>query len=301
MTEPQSQRVSFFGIGAGKAGSSWLAAMLMQHPRVFVPAQKELHYFNREAPERDGLANPNYGRPLDWYHRFYAAAAPDQLWGDMTPAYLWSSTAAAGIAAYRPDAKLLVTLRNPLETAFSMYLYRIQRGVIGTGVSFAEAMRSDQRIYQNSEMGSNLEAFRERFAPEQFHFVFFEDVRNAPERVIADVCRFLEVDAFTPEGMTERVNETGVPRFPLLARTFRSGLILAKQLQAGALIQRLKHTGLGRALQQQAEARTAMVDKPTIEADAVALVRDRFGGEIAKLETITGRDLTTWRQSLAAG
>jgi hypothetical protein len=180
-----------------------------------------------------------------------------------------------------------------------MYRYRIQRGVIPSHVTFASAMRDDGRILQNSAMGSNLERFLERFAPSQFHYVFFDDIRGAPQQVVDALCGFLEVDSFTPEGMTERVNETGAPRFPLLARGFRSGLLLAKRLQAGHLIHALKGSALGRAVQRRAEATVPATSTAKPDAEAVALVADRFEEEIGKLETITGRDLAAWRTRLA--
>ena len=291
-------RVTVFGIGAGKAGSSWLAAMLMQHPRVFIPPQKELHFFNREAPEWETLINPNYGKSLSWYHHFYSDAATDQLLGDMTPAYLLSSTAAADIAAYAPEAKLIVTLRDPLDTAFSMYRYRIQRGVISPRTSFAEAIRSDRRIVQNSSIGTNLEKFLEYFSTENFHYVFFEDIEEYAQTVIDQVCDFLDIERFTPSGMTTAVNTTGAPRFPLIARGFRSGLVFAKRLQAGVLIRRLKRNAVGRALQRWAEASVPVTERPVPTPDAVALVADQFDREIRKLESMTGRDLSSWREHL---
>lgn len=40
-------------IGAQKAGTSWLAHMLGQHPQIWVPPFKEAHFFNhRFLPEQ---------------------------------------------------------------------------------------------------------------------------------------------------------------------------------------------------------------------------------------------------------
>jgi hypothetical protein len=41
--------VDFLGIGAQKAGTTWLYWCLRQHPQVYMPATKELHYFDRLA------------------------------------------------------------------------------------------------------------------------------------------------------------------------------------------------------------------------------------------------------------
>ena len=44
----------FLGIGAPRAGTTWLHAQLLRHPDVWLPPVKEIHYFNRA---------PHYGLP----------------------------------------------------------------------------------------------------------------------------------------------------------------------------------------------------------------------------------------------
>jgi hypothetical protein len=38
----------FIGIGAQKAGTTWLHAMLSKHPKIWMPPRKELHWFDRD-------------------------------------------------------------------------------------------------------------------------------------------------------------------------------------------------------------------------------------------------------------
>ena len=44
----------FVGVGAQKAGTTWLHDQLELHPQVAVPRRKELHYFDTVAPARSG-------------------------------------------------------------------------------------------------------------------------------------------------------------------------------------------------------------------------------------------------------
>ena len=39
--------IDFLGIGAQRAGTSWLWVQLKKHPRIWMPPRKELHYFDR--------------------------------------------------------------------------------------------------------------------------------------------------------------------------------------------------------------------------------------------------------------
>jgi len=56
--------VDFLGIGAQKAGTTWLWAMLRRHPGIWMPPRKELHYFDRALsyPSPSFLAGD---RPLE--------------------------------------------------------------------------------------------------------------------------------------------------------------------------------------------------------------------------------------------
>ena len=44
---PMTETIDFLGIGAQKAATSWLWENLRQHPDIWLPPKKELHYFDR--------------------------------------------------------------------------------------------------------------------------------------------------------------------------------------------------------------------------------------------------------------
>lgn len=61
------QLPDFLIIGAQKGATTWLAHVLQQHPRVFMPAE-ELHFFN-------------YPTSVASYVQAFQRAHPDQLVG----------------------------------------------------------------------------------------------------------------------------------------------------------------------------------------------------------------------------
>lgn len=68
-------KLDFIVVGAERCGTTWLADMLRQHRDVFIPVQKEIHYFNRKFVDFPDIDNYNFDKPIDWYWRFYAEAA----------------------------------------------------------------------------------------------------------------------------------------------------------------------------------------------------------------------------------
>lgn len=126
--------IDFLVLGAQKCGTSWIHHVLSQHPGVFIPPVKELHFFNKAA----ALA-----RGRSWYAAQFAAAAPGQLRGECTPNYLWNQLApqerpvlgehhdlAPALAALRPGLRLVATLRNPVDRAVSAFHHHINQGRI---------------------------------------------------------------------------------------------------------------------------------------------------------------------------
>ena len=78
---------SFLIIGAQKAGTSWFAEKLRQHPDVYMPA-RELHYFDKDS---------NFRRGLSWYESHFAEVKGQRALGGTTT-YAVTTLASPGIA-----------------------------------------------------------------------------------------------------------------------------------------------------------------------------------------------------------
>lgn len=104
--------LKFIGIGAQKAGTTWLHEQLCRHPEVyFERGIKEFHHWDRQ--ER-GEAVPTLAH---YQARF---GTESQCSGDITPAYatLQPETIAQLASAF-PRLKILFILRDPVDRAWS--------------------------------------------------------------------------------------------------------------------------------------------------------------------------------------
>lgn len=149
-------RPSFLCIGAQKAATSWLDSRLRQHPEIWMPPFKELHYFDHvHVPDnrkwtpihlRKGIVramkthlrhrgdDPDMGYLAylaglggddrftdDWYLRcFDRPDAAGKTLGEITPEYC--TLPDAGIAHVREllgEVKLIYIIRDPVERARS--------------------------------------------------------------------------------------------------------------------------------------------------------------------------------------
>ncbi|MBD3316175.1 MAG: glycosyltransferase, partial [Chitinivibrionales bacterium] len=185
-----SPRPDFLGIGAQKAGTSWLDANLRKHPELFLPDMKELHFFDAR-----------YDRGLAWYLAQFEEGA-GQLRGEITPAYaMLKSREIEQVTTLLPNLKVIFILRNPIERAWSAARMEAKRmdGKGQVDLRTVEELIFAVHIGQHDSIGKSdyrgtIERWR-RFVPEERFLVLrYDDLCADPKRFFREILRFLEVD-----------------------------------------------------------------------------------------------------------
>lgn len=286
---PQTGRLpNFLIIGAPKAGTSALAAYLEAHPDVYIPPEKEIHFFNLHYTIDRA---DNYSRGLDWYRSKFEDAGAARAVGEATPSYMLDEDAPGRIARAIPDAKLIAILRNPVDRAYSHYWY--QRSVYPSPASFGDIVRAEMR-------GEPSPAWRHphpyllwgRYLPqlqrvcvhyprESLLVLLYEDLRSSPEETFAIMCRFLDVDErVVPANVGEVVNPT---------RPVRSGRLRTAMLRWHAW-KRLPPQ-LATAIDNLNRIKGPY---PPMEPELRAELLEWFAADNAALASWLGRDLSVW-------
>jgi hypothetical protein len=196
----QPPLVSFLIAGVQKGGTTALYDYLADYPDIALSQPKELHFFDDDA--RDWGA-PDYGA----YHAHFPA--PDgRPCGEATPIYLYWPQALERIAAYNPGMRLIVTLRDPIERAWSHWRMEYARGA--ERAPFAWCIRlGRQRLFEARPWGHHREfSYVERgfyaeqlarlfarFGREQVLVLRAEDLRADPAASLRAVREFLGLPA----------------------------------------------------------------------------------------------------------
>lgn len=226
--------LSFINIGAAKCGTTTLHNILIQHPNLCIPTEKDFHFFDNDA---------NYAKGLDWYARYFRSCDGDILKGEISATYLYSEKAPSRLAKYfGHQLKLILILRNPAERAFSEYLhqkralneqvfdfnsYFLNEGQINSAMPMYETVIDRGFYYQH------LKQYDSIFGKEQLKICFLEDLKDDPKKVIKGILDFLEVDSEAPIAYELRANEKLTPRFKKIHSMFfsNSNNILRKSLK----------------------------------------------------------------------
>jgi hypothetical protein len=137
----------FFEVGAPRAGTTSLWDDLDRHPQIFMSPLKEPHFFCSYKPDFVPTVSDE-----DDYLRLFADARPGQLRGEASPSYLRDTQAPTAIARVRPDARIVVMLRDPVARAYSEYWHRVRYG--RQPRPFAEVIRAALDSPQRPTLGS---------------------------------------------------------------------------------------------------------------------------------------------------
>jgi hypothetical protein len=268
---------NFLIVGAAKAGTTSLYEYLRQHPDVFMSPLKEPGYYWPEAPTPEDAPI----RTAEEYARLFDGVTTERAIGEATTRYLQSPTAAERIKRDIPDARIIVSLRNPAGRAWSSYLGRLRGGRERRPAE--EAMQPGTYYFETSLYYESLSRFFRRF--EHIKVVLFDDLRADTKGVMRELYEFLGVDpAFEPD-VSVRHNTAAVPRSALLNSLFVRGTRFLRRvappiLRNRGFTPRLHPLLLGPAAAMPPAMRERLMNQ--------------FRDDIEKTASLIGRDLSRW-------
>ena len=118
---PTPRWPDFFIAGAARCGTTFLWSALRAHPELFMPETKEPHFFAADL-DTGTLAEGRFRiRERDAYLRLFADAPVNNRVGEGSTSTLLSQAALPAILEVSPDARFIVSLRDPVEAVASRH------------------------------------------------------------------------------------------------------------------------------------------------------------------------------------
>lgn len=290
-------RPNLFLIGAPKCGTTTMHDLLAQHPEVFMPWVKELHFFGRD------LATVDLFDDEDDYLSLYAEGAGARVLGDASPSYLYSASAPDEVYRFSPEARILAMVRDPCEMILSLHAQRVftgketerdparalsrERDPAAEAAMLARPVDGDAVPYRTAvRFAEYLDRWLRTFGPERVHVVVLDDLRDAPVETMRRVYTFLGVDpSFAPEPTVK--NPSKEPRNQAIGRLVRA-------------VPMRWRLGIERALPSAARdkligAVTGLISREAprepVDPRLAQALREEFAGEVSSLERLLGREL----------
>ncbi|MEP7158164.1 MAG: sulfotransferase [Chloroflexota bacterium] len=297
------KRPDLFIVGTMKAGTTALYEYLRAHPQVFMCIPKEPLYFGRDL-------NPRFRRMTEAeYLDLFKAARPDQRAGEATPLYLSSTSAAQEIAAFAPDARIIIMLRNPVDVMHAQHgqvLFNESEDITDFASALAaeperkrgerippSATRAEALHYRELvDFVPQVRRFLAAFDRSQVHFVVFDDFVADAAAEYRRVLEFIGVDpdvkvAFTVHNPSQAARSRLVQRLlfspPRPLRWFYGRM------------RRLPFAHWVRDRIQRANSRRA--ERRRIDPELRAALTVEFAPKVAELGELIGRDLSAWSRA----
>lgn len=275
---------NFFIVGAPRAGTTSLYYYLRNVPGVYLPPLKELHYFAvtlHALMDRQPVRAPGRApiRKKSEYLNLYRGVKDEIAVGDASALYLWDPEAARLIHEVAPRARIIISLRDPVERAFSHYLMHVRDGA--ERAPFREVVESPVYI----DLGlyaAQVKRYLEIFGRHQVKILVFEEFIQDPKGAVNDVLEFLGADYRVAKPIVQRYNAFAVPRSVRLFHIVRSRP--ARIMLETLVPARVRRFGRQRILFQRRE-------KPQMPDACRKLLEERYRKDVKDLEVILGRPL----------
>jgi hypothetical protein len=138
--------------GTAAGGTSFLSAILVQHPQIYLPKvmRPEPHYFYKSW---------EYEKGVEQYLSRWFAEVPEKAIaiGERSSSYLFGGRLVAEkIAKQFPAMKFIFLLRNPIERTWANYRYTVLQGL--DEYSFEDALKNEvQRVRDQSGMWAEIQ------------------------------------------------------------------------------------------------------------------------------------------------
>ena len=217
------KKPNFIIAGFPKCGTTSLHHYLSEHPQIFMPSQKELHFFTYEILSKlkngpkDGAVKKTQIQDSKKYLDFYRNVKNEIAVGDASPSYINYPNQFLKIKEYLEDPKFIIVLRDPINRAYSNYLHlkREQRETL----TFKEAVnRENKRIKDkysdfwyykfNSTYYDKILKAKETF--KEVLIITSEELNENHVATMKKVYKFLDVDCnFITKRKSNRFNKGG--------------------------------------------------------------------------------------------
>jgi hypothetical protein len=280
---------NFLVIGAGKSGTSSIYEHLREHPQVFMSPVKEPNFFawDPETPGRLAWGSaPHREYPvtdLDAYRALFDGAGDEIAVGEASTVYLEAAGVPSRVAETLDSPRFIVSLRNPVERAYSGHWMAVRHG--WKHPPFEEAFEPHQDLIEAGRYPRLLRRWFLRFPPDRFHILLFEDLKSSPVQTMQAIYRFLGVDPEFKPAVRVKHNRGGVPRYRfwdsvLAGKAIRP--LVAPWLPAGA-----------KRLARRVRSRN-LAPVPPMTPELRRRLTDFYRDDILDLQSLIDRDLGSW-------
>lgn len=299
---------NFFIAGAPRCGTTALYTYLSEHPRVFMSEVKELNYFADDFPNMQKIDFKSYP---DYLKVFSKANENHVAVGEASPFYLFSEVAFQKMYAAVPSARIIISLRNPVDFIHSYHRLNLSlqrenesslekawdlQDLRAQGKMLPKNLREPKLLMYGEigKFGEYIEKLYEIFPREQVMIILLDDLMRDTAAVYEEILAFLGVPS---EGRTifPKVNASFENKSQFLAKIFHpSPAVYRLFMKVISLFGVGFMKRVSMIYDRIERLNTTQKSRSEMDADLRVRLTKHFQPDIKKLEKLMGRDLSAW-------
>jgi hypothetical protein len=292
----------FLVVGTARAGTSALHYYLRQHPGLFLPSLKEPCYYCF-AGEKLNYKHGKFAfavRTGAEYSRLFKNASPGMKKGEISTPYLYLyDQTIKNIKSLHSDPealKIIIILRNPVDRAYSQYLWKVRDG--REELSFDEALHQEKkRMLQNYSFDyfyahrglyyRQVKAYLDNFP--NVKIFTYEEFSTDIANTLSELCSFLKVDPGFVFSKRDKINSSRMPRFSALGK-----IITMESRTKYKLLNILPDSVRIGIKEQFIRWNSTSTPLSPISEESRRFLNDYYKADLQNLQSLTGLNLSSW-------
>lgn len=293
---------TFIIIGAPRAGTTSLFHYLRQHPQITLSNIKETNFFSCLASQAEGeyLIKPNTPWPIkniSQYQALFNTNRNTKAIGEASPMYLFTPGAPQQIAAYIPDVRLILILRNPIDRAYSAFLKNTLEGFESRTFEDAireeienpvKLIRSDKNYARTGLYFRHLSEYLKFFDISQLRIDLYENFVYSQPEFLSNVFEFIGVDDKFKPNTSVQFNKA-IPSL-IKKNSHRRKIKSVTEYFRNFIPQTLYFS----LLNFKNKVDNSVASYPPVSRGMRLVLRDYFTSDVENLQKLLRRDLSHW-------
>jgi len=206
---------NFIIAGERRSGTTTLGKWIQCHPEIFINQQFDQAYFMDDEIRGTIEWSEGFGNKELWYSKhskeqyceqfIEADKSKHKAIGEKSADYLFLNESLERMHNYYPNAKIILTLRNPIKRSWSHYWNEVGKG--RESLTFEEAIKKEDERISSSDFARTHLSYLNRgkyinsiknllklYPENQIHIIILEEAIKQPVEVLKSLYNFLEVN-----------------------------------------------------------------------------------------------------------
>lgn len=278
-------KINFIGIGAQKCASTWVHRVLSDHPEVTVLPGKEIDFFSYYY---------NFG--YEWYERHVGEIDPVKMVGEVSPSYFYDTDTPERVLLYNPNMRIVLSLRDPIERAYSNHLHEVRLGhVTGQNLEFENGLMNNPMYLVQSSYAQQLARWLAVFPRNQILVIFQEDIRDDPLGQALNLYRFLSIsEDYQSWFLKKKINESLVIKNTKIDYFLKRLGKLGRSIGASEIVETTKKNDLVCRLRRKYNQIDLRQVIPPMRDDTKIHLQNVLADDMRELSLQLGREDLPW-------